>query len=140
MSKLDMDMAFPLPPKKEASKSVRTYDVRITLNKSGRGRQVIRFGFINNASKTFGAKPFIEASNIEYTKDRIYFRSHDEKRNANVHVLSSNGKTHLDSCYFTLTPSEKAEKMYRMNWIGKLFPLIYDEENELYYIDSREEN
>ena len=30
--------------------------------------------------------------------------------------------------------------MYRMNWIGKLFPLFYDHENELYYIDSREEN
>ena len=36
--------------------------------------------------------------------------------------------------------SDKAEKMYRMNWIGKLFPLFYDPENELHYIDSREEN
>lgn len=140
MAKLDIGQAFPLPQKKQTVKAVRTYDVRITLNKSGHGKPVIRFGFINNAAKTFGAKPFIEASNIEYTKDRIYFRMHDEKINANVHVLSSNGKTHLDSCYFTITPSDKAEKMYRMNWIGKLFPLFYDSENELYYIDSREEN
>ncbi len=140
MAKLDMDQAFPLPPKKQATKAVRTYDVRITLNKSGRGRQVVRFGFINNAAKTFGTRPFIEASNIEYTKDRIYFRSHDEKENANVHMLSSNGKTHTDSCYFTLTPSDKAEKMYRMNWIGKLFPLFYDDDNDLHYIDMREEN
>ena len=140
MTKLDMGQAFPLPQKKPATKAVRTYDVRITLNNSGHRMQVVRVGFINKAAKTFGIKPFIEASSIEYTKDRIYFRSHDEKGHANIHVLSSNGKAHTDSCYFTMTPSDKAEKMYRMNWIGKSFPLFYDSENELYYIDSREEN
>jgi hypothetical protein len=139
MAKLDLNEAFRAPEKKVVT-GHRTYDVRITLNKSGRNRQVIRFGFINNAAEEFGKHAFIEASNIEYTKDRIYFRSHDEKINANVHTLSSNGKTREDSCYFSFTPSDRAEKMYRMNWIGKLFPLFYDNENELHYIDMREEN
>lgn len=139
MAKLDLDKAFHVPEQKTVT-GHRTYDVRITLNKAGSGRQVIRFGFINNAASVFGKHTFIEASDIEYTKDRIYFRSHDEKINTNVHTLSSNGKTHEDSCYFSFTPSDKAEKMYRMNWIGKLFPLFYDNENELHYIDMREEN
>ena len=139
MSKLDFGKAFPEPEHKHTS-GHRTYDVRITLNKAGRTRQVVRFGFINNAAKTFGQYPFIEASDIEYTKDKIYFRVHSTKATANVHTLSSNGKTPLDSCYFTFTPSDKAEKMYRMNWIGKLFPLFYDAENDLHYIDMREES
>lgn len=136
---LDMNKAFPTPEKKTA-KTHRTYDVRITLNKSGHERSVIRFGFINSAAEAFGTKPFIEASDIEYTKDRIYFRTHDEKVNANVHTLSSNGKTRTDSCYFAFTPSDKAEKMYRMNWIGKLFPVLFDDENGLFFIDLRKEN
>ena len=139
MGKLDLSKAFRVPEKKMVM-GHRTYDVRVTLNKSGRSKQVIRFGFINRAAEEFGKHPFIEASDIEYTKDRIYFRSHDEKINNNVHTLSSNSKTITDGCYFSFTPSDKAEKMYRMNWIGKLFPLHWDPENELHYIDVKEEN
>lgn len=139
MAKLDLEKCFRVPEKKKTA-GHRTYDVRITLNKSGKDRQVIRFGFINNAASELGKHAFIEASDIEYTKDRIYFRTHDEKINSNVHMLSSNGKSRMDSCYFSFTPSDKAEKMYRMNWIGKLFPLLYDSENDLHYIDMREEN
>lgn len=139
MGKLDLSKAFRVPEKKMVM-GHRTYDVRVTLNKSGRNKQVIRFGFINHAAEEFGKHPFIEASDIEYTKDRIYFRSHDEKTNNNVHTLSSNSKTITDGCYFAFTPSDKAEKMYRMNWIGKLFPLKWDPENELHYIDVKEEN
>ena len=134
----EMNKLFPVPERKRVV-THRTYDVRITLNKSGKARQVIRFGFINQAAAEFGKHTFIEASDIECLKDRIYFRLHDEKINNNVHTLSSNGKSKTDSCYFSLTPSEKAEKMYRMNWIGKLFPILYDDENELYYIDAKEE-
>ena len=140
MSKLDMNLVFPPCNRNSVVIRHRTYDVRITLNKAGRAKQVVRFGFINNAAAEFGKHAFIEASDIEYTKDRIYFRSHDEKINNNVHTLSSNGKARTDSCYFSFTPNDKAEKMYRMNWIGKLFPLFYDAENNLHYIDMREEN
>lgn len=139
MGKLNLDDLFRGPDKGPVARH-RTYDVRVTLNKSGHKKQVIRFGFINQAAEEFGRYPFIEASNIEYIKDRIYFRSHEEKINGNVHKLSCNGKSITYSCYFSFTPSDKAEKMYRMNWIGKLFPLRWDPENELYYIDVKEEN
>jgi len=140
MSKYDLSKLFPPPMARNHKPTHRTYDVRITLNKSGHGKPVVRFGFLNEAAKIFGENPFIEASDVEYIKDRIYFKTHVEKVNNNVHTLSSNGKSRADSCYFALTPSDKAEKIYRMNWIGKLFPLFWDEENELYYIDMREEN
>ena len=139
MGKMNVDDLFDGQDRGPRGKAHRTYDVRITLNKSGSGRQVVRFGFINNGAQEFGKKPFIEASNIERTKDRIYFRTHDEKTSLNIHTLSSNGKTRQDSCYFTMTPTEKGEKMYRMNWIGKTFMLYYDPEYELHYIDYREE-
>lgn len=139
MGKMDVNKMFEGPERRQAIRGHRTYDVKITLNKCGSGRQVVRFGFINGAAQELGKKPFVEASNIEYTKERIYFRTHDEKTSLNVHTLSSNGKTRQDSCYFTMTPTEKSEKMYRMNWIGKTFMLYYDPEYELHYIDYREE-
>ena len=139
MAKLDLNGIFAVPERKKATIH-KTYDVRITLNKAGKGRQAIRFGFINKAASVFGEHAFIEASYVERMRERIYFRSHSEKVSANVHVLSSNGRTRKDSCYFTITPSNEAEKIYRMSWIGKTFPLLYDTENELYYIDVKEEN
>ena len=139
MGKMNIDEMFSGPERRQPIRGHRTYDVKITLNKCGSGRQVVRFGFINGAAQELGKKPFIEASNIEYTKERIYFRTHDEKTSLNVHTLSSNGKTRQDSCYFTMTPTEKGEKMYRMNWINKTFMLYYDPEYELHYIDYREE-
>jgi len=139
MEKMNIDDMFRGPKRKRSIRRHRTYDVKITLNKSGSGRQVVRFGFINGAAQELGKKPFVEASDIEITKERIYFRTHDEKTSLNVHTLSSNGKTRQDSCYFTMTPTEKGEKMYRMNWINKTFMLYYDPEYELHYIDYREE-
>ena len=139
MGKYDLDKMFAVREKVQVKKARKTYDVRVSLNKSGHDKPVVRFGFINGAAQEFGKKPFIEASDIEYTKDRVYFRTHDEKTNNNIHTLSSNSKTRQDSCYFALTPTEKGEKMYRMNWIGKTFMLYYDPEYELHYIDYREE-
>ena len=139
MEKMNIDEMFSGPERRQPIRGHRTYDVKITLNKSGSGRQVVRFGFINGAAQELGKKPFVEVSDIEITKERIYFRTHDEKTSLNVHTLSSNGKTRQDSCYFTMTPTEKGEKMYRMNWINKTFMLYYDPEYELHYIDYREE-
>ena len=140
--KLDLQKAFPIPEKrKPVRKAIKKYDVRISLNESGKPKQVVRFGFINNAAKIFGEHLYIEASDIEWTKDKIYFRSHDEKIHRGVYKVASNGKTPKDSCYFTYTPkTDKAEKMYRMNWIGKTFHIYYDNEADLHYIDMREEN
>lgn len=138
-AKMDMDKAFPPADNKNAHvHHNRTYDVRITLNKSGDNRPfVIRFGFINSAARIFGTHPFIEASDIEYTKDKVYFRTHEEKAHKNIHTLSSNGKTRQDSCYFAMTPpTERVEKIYRANWIGKTFNLSFDDINQLYYIEN----
>ena len=135
-----MKKAFPKPEVKPHKASVRNYDIRISLNQSGAGkRMVVRFGLINRAAVILGEKPFIEVSDIEYTKDRIYFATHNEKHHKNIHTISTNSKERQDSCYFAITPSEKAEKMYRSKWIGKLYNLLYDEENDLYYIENEED-
>jgi hypothetical protein len=138
MATLDMNKAFPMKTDNGSHKQPkRSYDVRISLNKSGDNRpQVVRFGFINRAAQILGISQFIEASDIEYTKERVYFRTHDEKHHKDIHTLSTNSKTRQDSCYFAISPSAKAEKIYRMNWVGKTYPLLYDEENELYYIEN----
>lgn len=140
--KLDPMKAFPSKGHAPSTHTPRTYDVRVTINKAGEGRPyVIRFGFINKAAKIFGEFPFIEASDIEYTKNRVYFRSQSEKTDGNVHTLSFNKKTRQDGCYFIISPGEKGEKIYRMSWVGKTFPILYDEENDLYYIETaKEEN
>lgn len=140
MAKLDMNLAFPHGY--EGSKyAPRNYDIRITLNNAGKGKKkVIRFGLVNQAAKILGASQFIEPSNIEYTKDRIYFLPYEEKAYRTVHTLSSNSRTRQLNCYFSFTPTEKAEKMYRMNWINKTYELLYDEENELYYIEKTKED
>lgn len=137
MSK-DIEKLFPLPPARSNKQTrVRTYDVRITLNKSGKGnRQVIRFGFLNNAAAEASKHLFVEVSDVEYSKDRIYFRFHDEKLHRNIHTLSkSNGKTGV-GYYFAITPSETAEKIYRMNWIGKEFSFKFDDEIKVHYIEG----
>lgn len=132
-----LNRLFPRPVAIAHATNSRTYDVRITLNKSGVGKaNVVRFGFINNAAKALGKFQFIEASDIEYTKNRVYFRCHNEKLHRNVHTLSTNAKSRENGCYFSITPTAKAEKAYRMNWIGKTYDLLYDADNDLYYIEN----
>ena len=114
----------------------RVYDVRITLNKSGRGRFAIRFGFINDAVKAFGNKQYIQISRVDKLQDRIYFRLFDDKANLDAHKLSKNAKTDTPGFYTAVTPSEAAEKIYRTKWIGKTFKIQYDTEHKLYYIDQ----
>ena len=137
MSKLDLDSLFPAPKKGSRNPVKRTYDVNVTTNHSGKGKKdVIRFGFINYAASVFGSYSFIEASDVEYMKNRIYFRVHDHKANKNVHTLSSNDQSGF---YFAITPSEKAEKIYRMNWVAHTYALKHDGENDLFYIENTKE-
>lgn len=133
------DSYFPHPEQRTGPGIKRTYDVRVTINKSGKGKDTIRFGFINNAAAIFGIHPFIEVSDVTCTKNRIYFCIHDEKIHRNVHAISGIDKK--ESCYFTITPSEKAEKIYRMNWIGHTYKITFDKKLGWYYIEnSKEEN
>ena len=138
MSKLDINSLFPEPIKSKRKPIKRTYDVRVTINHSGKGKKdVIRFGFINYAASVFGGHSFIEASDVEYMRNRIYFRMHDHKTNKNVHTLTSNSN---GGFYFSITPSEKTEKIYRMNWIAHTYPLKHDGENDLFYIENTKED
>ena len=141
MENIMINQLFPTPtsPANNGGPK-RTYDVRITLNKAGGSRQCIRFGFLNKGAAEAGKHGYAEASDIEYLKTRIYFRFHDSRVSRNVHTLSiSSSKKPINrACYFTITPSEKAEKQYRMNWIGKTFMLQYDEDLKLYYIENKE--
>lgn len=117
----------------------RTYDVRITLNKSGSGRFAIRFGFLNEAVKAFGGKTYIQASKVEKLPTKIYFRLFDNKANLDAHKLCTNSKSETSNLYMTITPSEADEKIYRAKWVGKTFKLKYDSDNSLYYITQEEE-
>ena len=72
-------------------------------------------------------------------KNRIYFRAHDQKIHRKVFSLASN-RNGQNSFYFSITPSEKAEKIYRMNWVGHSYMLKHDDENNLFYIENIEED
>lgn len=140
--KLNIDQLFATPKNMaRANSGKRLYDVRITLNKKGgKNRMKIRFGLFNAAANEGKKHEYAEVStDTEIMKNRLYFRFHKEKTSANVHKLtastSENG-TPAASLYFTITPSEKAEKIYRMTWIGKTYDLQYDDENGLYFIEN----
>ena len=112
----------------------RTWDVRITLNKCGKGnKMVVRFGFLNKAVKAF-KKNYIEMSKI--ASNRIYFRLFDNKANSNVYKLSKNKAAIDPGMYATISVSEEQEKLYRAKWINGTFNLLFDDENQLYYIEN----
>ena len=117
----------------------RTYDVRITLNKSGAKGFVVRFGFLNEAVEAFKGKAFIQVSKVEVFPDRIYFKLFEDRANLDAHKLCSNSKSETSNLYTTILPSSEAEKIYRAKWINKTFNIQFDDECEHYYI-AQEEN
>ena len=118
----------------------RTYDVRITLNKSSKSNGfVVRFGFLNEAVKAFNGKTYIQASKVETLPNRIYFRLLNERTYIGAHKLCTNSKAETSNLYMSFTPSEAAEKIFRAKWVGKTFKIKYDEECEHYYIEQEAE-
>ena len=115
----------------------RTYDVRVTLNKSGSKGFVIRFGFINKAAEAFNGKTYIQMSRVDKLPNRIYFKLFDSRANLDAHKLSTSKKeSSTSNIYATMTPSPAAEKIYRAKWIGKTFNIKFDEDARLYYIEQ----
>lgn len=115
----------------------RTYDVRVTLNKSGGNGFVIRFGFINKAAEAFGGKTYIQVSRVDKLPNRIYFKLFDTRANLDAHKLSASKKgSKTSNIYATMTPTPAAEKIYRAKWIGKTFGIKFDEDVKLYYIEQ----
>ena len=139
MTKTEANNIWRDIPKKPMARNTahRDYAVKITLNKAGGTRYAIRFGFINEAAEAFEGWEFIEFSDVEKLSDKIYFRLYHEKENVNVYTLSTCkfGDKYAKGRYATMTPNEKAEKIYRLKWVGKELSLKYDEECELYYIE-----
>lgn len=116
----------------------RLYDVKITQNKSGDHRMVVRFGFINQAAKAFSGYDYIEVSNIEKSDDKIYFKLSHEKTGYYSHRLCTNGKSKTICRYTSLTPTAKGEKLYRAKWVNYTFEIKYDDEHDMYYIERTE--
>lgn len=123
----------------QAYKVKRNYDVRITLNKSGDGRFMIRFGFLNDAAKAFKGGKYVQISRVEVCQDKIYFRVFEEKKYLDAYKLGTNTNSNTSNLYTAFMPTTAAEKIYRAKWVGKTFKIKYDAENELYFIGQEGE-
>ena len=110
----------------------RTYDVRITLNKDGKGGYAIRFGFLNKAVEVIGGKPYAQVSSVCKCRNRIYFRFLDKKNYLDIYKISR--PRDAKSMYIQFSVSDKEEKIYRSDWIQGTFKMQYDEACQLYYI------
>lgn len=112
----------------------RKYDVRISLNKSGGKRLVVRFAFYNKATEVLVDANYMAITDVEKIAGRIYFIPSKEKEPNKQFKLSKSNKS--QNKYFTFTPSEKAEKIYRSKWIGGTFKINKDKECGLWYIEN----
>lgn len=117
----------------------RTYDVRVTLNKSGNGRFSIRFGFLNDAVKAFKGKNYVQVSRVDVSPDVIYFRLFDKKEFIDVHKLCTNSNADTSNLYTAITPPDAEEKIYRAKWVGKTFKIEHDEKHDVYFISQEKE-
>ena len=119
---------------KKTARPPKDYDVGVSVHKSGtdddgKQRWAARFAFFNSARQMFGEYDYIVMSNIEKLAERIYFRPSREKIKASHKIMKGQ--------YAELTLSEAAEKAYRLHYQKKHFPLCYDQECDLYYIDVK---
>ena len=109
------------------------YDVVITLNRRGDNKYKIRFGFYNEASEVFKGFNYMQVSQIEKTKDRIYFNPKQEKQFADDYKLIPKSERIL---YLAFTPKENTLNLYRETWVGVCTHIRYDEKLKLYYVEK----
>lgn len=145
--KYDLDELFPVCKYKKADRKVCAYDVKVTLNGAGRkkGDYAVRFGFTNKAASVVKDWKYIRHSSlISSCSNRIYFRKYDEKETRNVYTVQSNrckdGEPSGTGFYYSFMPTPEEGKKFRMNWVNKTFDFLYDEENEMYYIEQPGKN
>lgn len=116
------------------------YDVLITTNRSGvhkdgnRKKDVIRIGLINRAGIAFNEYAYIAFSDISKEAQRIYFKGCEEKE-PGVFALTPNKNDQI-SMYFQFTPTESEMQVIVAEWENKTFPIKFDNEYQLYYIDK----
>lgn len=120
----------------------RIYDVLITTNRSGsnkdgsKKKDVIRIGLINNAGIAFNEYGYIAFSAIQKDTQRIYFKGFDEKE-AGTFALTPNKNDQI-SMSFQFTPTESEMSAITEGWEDMAFPIRFDGECKLYYIDKTE--
>ena len=114
------------------------YDVLITTNKSGKhkgvNRTAVRVGLINRAGIAFNEYEYIAFSDICPGENRIYFMGYDEKVDG-VFKLSPNRNEQISMC-FQFTPTEAELAVVAKDWENKAFPIKFDDECQLYYINK----
>ena len=118
---------------KNKSNAKRNYDVKITLNKTGKERKKmeIRFGFLNNAYTFFEDYNYLQVSSVEKAeknkRERIYFLPSEEREPGSNKICKSQ-KSSINS-FFLFTPTEQEEKIFRSKWVNYTFKLKFDEKH-----------
>jgi len=117
----------------------RDYDVKITINKNGYGRDCMRFAFLNKAHAIVEDFNYIRVSSLALKRDRIYFIFSKEKDGKSRAFKRLHRKSeHVR--YFTVTPDPGIEeKRYRTEWLNHTYSIKYDGECGCYYIENEKE-
>ena len=110
--------------------------VKISRNKAGGERYCIRLGFTGKAADIVGGYQYIEPTNIKLKKSAIYFRLHENKENKRCYKVC---RTDGNGVYFTFTPDERGDILYRAHYVGKVLEFKYDERRKCHYITIEEE-
>lgn len=111
----------------------KSYDVKITLNKTGKKekKMAVRFGFLNNAYSFFEGFKYLQISSVEKAEknksERIYFFPSEEKE-AGSNKICKHPKSST-SRFYTFTPTEPEEKIFRAKWVNYTFQLKFDEKH-----------
>ena len=122
-------------------KAVHKKEVKVTRNKSGPDRYVIRFGFSGSAARGIETNNWthVMPSFIERDRTRIYFRFFNDKAHKYAYKLCRTSDSG-GGFYFTFSPSEKADKLYQTWYVNKSFNIQYDAPNDCNYITIEEED
>ena len=131
---------FSDPNEKKATPKTPKKPVKVTRNKSGPDRFVIRFGFSGDAVKHIDSLKYthVMPSFIEKDRNRIYFKFFREKVNKYAFKLCRTSEWG-GGYYFTFSPSEKADKLYQTWYVNKSFDLHHDHLNNCKFITIEED-
>ena len=124
-------------PQAPAAPKSKKKDVKVTRNKSGGDRCVIRFGLIGRAAEEARKHAYITPSFIEMERRRIYFKFSDTKDGKRTYKIckSADGGGY----YFTFTPSEEADRLYQKLYVGKAYNIMHCDVSGCFYITNEEE-
>ena len=132
MSPEELTKIFPPDTPVDRGGTKRNYDVKITINKNGYGRDCMRFAFLNKAHEIVEDFNYIRVSSLAIKRDRIYFLFSKEKSGKSRAFKRLHRKSeHVR--YFTVTPDPGIEE------INHTYSIKYDGECGCYYIENEKE-